>query len=208
MLGRQIAKGGHNEEEALRRPGSAAGAHRVRGDTRCGTGSTALVQKNALLGPAPVTVTTKGNFTLTVPLTVIKCKVTDAEEIWNPAGGGAGQDLVTAFTLSGCKAKGSSAACPKGAVEVLANGLPWPSELIPGTPIRDEIQKVRLVVRCLAGTAPDEFEGTLTPEVGNGALIFGGPKGGTLLDPLLNPMTVAGKDTLTAPPGKITSKDP
>jgi hypothetical protein len=165
-------------------------------------------KQNKLIGSSPVTVTTKGNLTLAAPSLLIKCKVTDAEEIWNPASGGPGQDLVTAFTLSGCKNKMSSSACPKGAIEVLAAGLPWPSELVAGTPIRDEILKVRLVVRCLAGTAPDEFEGTLTPAVGNGSLTFGGPGGGTLLDPLLNPMTVTGKDMLTAPPGKITAKDP
>ncbi len=165
-------------------------------------------KQNKLIGSAPVTVATSGNLTLTSPGSVIKCKVNDSEEIWNPASGGPGQDLVTAFTLSKCKNKTSSAACPKGPIEVLSAGLPWPSELIAGTPIRDEIKKVRLVVRCLAGTVPDEFEGALTPEVGNGMLVFGGPGGGTLFDALLNPMTVAGKDKLTAPPGKITAKDP
>ena len=74
--------------------------------------------------------------------------------------------------------------------------------------IRDEIEKVRLVVKCNAASAGDEFEGTLTPEVGNGVLIFGGPGGGTLFDGSLNPMTVSGKDKLKAPPGKITAKDP
>ncbi len=165
-------------------------------------------KKGVPIGSAPVPVATSGAFTLNALSTTIKCKVKDAEEIWNPASGGPGEDLLTAMTLSGCKAKPASSACPKGAVEVFANGLPWPSHLIPGPPIRDEIQKVRLLVRCIPGTVGDEFEGSLTPEVGNGSLLFGGPMGGTLLDPSLNPMTVTGKDKLTAPPGKVTAKDP
>jgi hypothetical protein len=167
-------------------------------------------KKNKAITPVPVTVVTSGNLTLSALGMTIKCKVNDAEEIWNPSSGGPGEDLVTSFTLSGCKSKPSTAACPKKAVvEVLANGLPWPSHLVSLPPIiRDEIQKVRLVLRCLSGTVPDEFEGTLTPEVGNGLLVFGGPGGGTLLDGASNPMTVSGKDKLTAAPGKITAEDP
>ncbi|HEX3910856.1 MAG TPA: hypothetical protein VHW67_09165 [Solirubrobacteraceae bacterium] len=67
---------------------------------------------------------------------------------------------------------------------------------------------MKIDVGCLAGTVPDEWGGVLTPEVGNGMLVFGGPGGGTLSDPSSNTMTVSGKDKLTAPPGKITSKDP
>ena len=169
-------------------------------------------KKNVLVGASPVTVATSGSLTFSALGTNIKCKVSDTEEIWNPAGGGAGQDLVTTFTLSGCKIKEASPICPKGAAEVTANGLGWPSHLVttppPGSVIRDEIEKVRLVVKCNAASAGDEFEGTLTPEVGNGVLIFGGPGGGTLFDGSLNPMTVSGKDKLKAPPGKITAKDP
>jgi hypothetical protein len=168
-------------------------------------------KKNVLVGSAPVTTKTGGALTLSALGTTIKCKLADTEEIWNPASGGPGEDLVTTFVLSGCKVKTSSAACAKGEVEVLANGLPWPSVLVsifPGPVIRDEILKVRLLVRCNSGTVPDEFEGTLTPEVGVGTLIFGGPGGGTLFDSFSNPMTVAGSDKIAAPPGKITAKDP
>jgi hypothetical protein len=165
-------------------------------------------KKGVLVGSVPITVATSGALTLSALSTVIVCKVNDSEKIWNPAGGGAGEDLVTAFTLSKCKVKAGSSACPKGPAEVLSNGLGWPSHLIPGTPIRDEIQKIRLIVRCIPGTVGDEFEGSLTPEVGNGKLIFGGPGGGMLLDSFSNPMTIAGTDNLIAPPGKITAKDP
>jgi len=172
-------------------------------------------KKNVLLGAAPVTVaTSSSSIVLNALGATIKCKLSDAEEIWNPASGGAGEDRVTTFTLSGCKVKVASAACPTGPISVKAEVLPWRSLLVSTTPpsgvIRDEIMKVRLLVGCMssAGTVGDEFEGTLTPEVGKGDLIFGGPGGGTLLDPSLNPLTVTGKDNLKAPPGKITANDP
>jgi hypothetical protein len=165
-------------------------------------------KKGVLLGISPTTVATSGAITFTTPGAVVKCKLSDGEEIWNPAGGAAGQDLVTSFTLFKCKSTVSSSACPKGPAEVLPNGLPWPSHLIPGTPIRDEIQKMRFIIRCIPGTPGDEFEGSLTPQVGNGTLIFGGPGGGTLFDSFSNPLTLSGADSLKAPPGKITATDP
>lgn len=167
-------------------------------------------KKNVLVGSAPVPVATTGALTLEALGTKVKCKVKDTEEIWNPASGGPGEDLMTGFTLTGCKSMPGSSACPKGPVEVLANGLPWLSKLVsilPGPVIRDEILKVRLLLRCIPGTPGDEFEGTLSPEVGVGVLNFG-PGSGTLTDASLNPMTVSGKDKMTAPPGKVTAKDP
>jgi hypothetical protein len=169
-------------------------------------------KKGVLVGSVPVPVKTAGALTLNALGTTVKCKVTDSEEIWNPASGGPGQDLVTAFATSKCKTTAVSPVCPKGPAEVIANGLPWPSHLFttppPGSVIRDEIEKIRLLFRCIPGTPGDEFEGSLTPEVGNGVLIFGGPGGGQLLDGSSNPMTVTGSDKLIAPPGKITAKDP
>lgn len=165
-------------------------------------------KKNVLVGTAPVTVATKGTLILSALSTTIKCKVSDTEEIWNPASGGAGEDLMTAFTLTGCKTTGSSA-CPKKAAEVIANGLPWPSRLVVAGSgaIVDEIMKMRLLVRCIPGTVGDEFEGTLSPEVGNGLLVFG-PGSGALTDASLNPLTISGNDKLVAPPGKVTAKEP
>jgi hypothetical protein len=169
-------------------------------------------KKNVLVGSAPVSVATGGALTFEALGNTIKCKVKDTEEIWNPASGGPGQDLVTAFTATGCKNKSTTPVCPKGPVELLAIGLPWLSHLFttppPGSVIRDEIEKIRLQLRCIPGAVGDEFEGSLTPEVGNGKLIFGGPGGGQLLDSSSNPMTVTGIDKLIAPPGKVTAKDP
>lgn len=160
------------------------------------------------------TATTKGTLTLNALGATIKCKVSDTEEIWNPTSGGAGEDLMTSFVLTGCKNKIASAACPKGPLTVKAEGLPWRSLLVytppPSNVIRDEIYKVRLLVGCAgsAGTVGDEFEGTLTPEVGNGFLNFGGPGGGTLYDGGLNPLTVTGVDNIIAPKGTVTAKEP
>jgi hypothetical protein len=171
-------------------------------------------KKGILMGPAHVTVASSGALTLNALSATIVCKMADGEEIWNPTGGGAGEDLMTGFVLSGCKNKVASAACPKGALEVKAEGLGWPSRLIstppPGSVIRDEIFKIRLNVGCAgtSGVVGDVFEGSLSPEVGSNRLNFGGPGGGTLTDSLANPLTVTGKDALKAAPGKITAQDP
>jgi hypothetical protein len=167
-------------------------------------------KKNVQLTAAHTTVATGGSLTFTSVLATVKCKVSDAEEIWNPVGGGPGEDLVTGFTTSGCKIKVGSSACPKvgSTPTIVANGLNWPSFLVNTPPIRDEIVKIRLKFGCSAGAVPDEFEGTLTPAVGNGKLVFGGPGGGALHDALLNTMEVSGNDTMVALPGKVTAKDP
>ena len=154
-----------------------------------------------------VTVPTAGSLTFSSPSEVVKCVVTDSEEIWNPVGGGAGEDWMRAFTATKCKVKTSTAACPKkgSTPEVLANGLPWPSFLIPGTPIRDEFLKVRIQVRCNAGAVGQEFEGSLSPAVEKNKLIFGGPGSGVLENPAKEKLEVSGKDTLA---GKFTANDP
>jgi hypothetical protein len=169
-------------------------------------------KKNVLVGPGHVTVTSKGTLTLNALSATIVCKTTDAEEIWNPIGGGPGEDLVNGFTLT-CKNKVASAACPKGAISVIAEGFGWPSRLVSSTTppivITDEIFKIRLNVGCAgtSGTIGDVFEGSLAPEVGSNALIFG-PGSGSLKDLGGNPLTVSGKDALKAAPGKITATDP
>ena len=168
-------------------------------------------KQSKLLGAAPTTITTKGKIVLTSTSTVFKCKITDGEEIFNPVGGGAGQDLITSITFTACKAKplSSASGCFTGTATVVPTGLPWASELLAGTPIRDEI-RLKILISCSAGTVPEEIGGALTPEVGNGVLIFGGAGGGTLTDPFSNPVLVTGKDKLLGPPGKgkITSQDP
>jgi hypothetical protein len=171
-------------------------------------------KKNVLVGSAHVTTTTAGALTIEALGAQIKCKVKDTEEIWNPAAGGPGEDLMTGFVLLKCKNTVASPGCPIGPLPVTAENLPWRTLLVsvsaPPGAIRDDIFGVRLNVGCTnaAGTIGDVFEGTLSPEVGNGDLLFGGPGGGTLFDLSLNPLTVTGKDNFKAPPGKVTAKDP
>ena len=94
-------------------------------------------------------VATKGKLTLHGhggELEVV-CKVKDQETIENPAGGGAGLDTMTSFTLSGCKAT-REAVCPRGEkLEVHANA-PWQTKLLAGPPIRDEIVGMQLTLVC------------------------------------------------------------
>ena len=162
---------------------------------------------------SPVVTTTIGTLTLKALGAEIKCKVNDKEEIWNPSTGGAGEDLMLGFALIGCKNKIATPACPKGPISVLAEGLPWRTLLVttppPGSVIRDLIFGVKLNVGCAnsAGTVGDVFEGTLSPEVVPGALVFG-PGSGTLFDGGGNPLTITGIDKILAPPGKIEAKDP
>jgi alpha-tubulin suppressor-like RCC1 family protein len=155
-------------------------------------------------GAAHVNVATKGTLTLHALGAEIKCKIADDEQIWNPSGSGAGEDEVTAFTLSGCKSH--PLLCPvHQKVEVISKGLPWPSHLIAGTPVRDEIEKIKLEVRCSGSGFLDEYGGALTPEVGAGVLTFASGSG-ELEDIGHKKATVTGADKLTAPPGKVTAK--
>ena len=170
-------------------------------------------KKGVPVGPGPVATTTVGSVVFKVLGAEIKCKVNDKEEIWNPTSGGAGEDLMTGFALIKCKNKVASPACPKGPITVTAENTPWPTRLVstppPGSVIRDVINGVRLTVGCAgsSGTVGDVFEGTWSPEVGIGALIFG-PGSGTLFDSASNPLETTGVDTIKAPPGKIEAKDP
>jgi alpha-tubulin suppressor-like RCC1 family protein len=151
-------------------------------------------------GAANQVVTTSGTLTLHTIAGPIECKVKDTEEIWNPLSGN-GQDLVTTFTLGTCK----SGLCPKPQkTEVNALGLNWPSHLIPGPPVRDQIEKVELEIRCSGSGLLDKYKGTLTPEVGNGVLAFGAGSG-ELEDSGTHKANITGSDKLTATPGKITA---
>ncbi len=168
-------------------------------------------KKGVLIGSAPVPAATKGVLVLEALGTKVQCKVKDTDEIWNPASGGPGQDLMTAFQLVKCKSSPGSSACPPGTVQVIAHNLPWASVLVtePGPPqvIRDRISNIHLELRCIPGAVGDEFEGTLAPEVVGNVLVFN-PTAGTLFDASLNPMIVTGKDQIKAPPGKVAAKDP
>ena len=151
-----------------------------------------------------VPITTEGTLGFGVTLAsgkklATKCKVEDRELIENPIGGGPGIDTMTAFVISGCTGK---AACSTGAlIAFQAAGLPWASELIAGTPIRDEIKGVQIQEQC-NGLVLSTYEGTLTPEVKNyGGLGFG-TGSGVLEDAFKNKLELKGTDKLLGPPPK------
>ncbi len=154
-----------------------------------------------------VPVATSGKITLEVraatgaPVTAIKCKVKDQDNLQNGPRGGT--DEMTQFTLSGCKGKPSP--CPAGTTtEVVALGLPWSTVLSPGPPVRDQIFGTMLQVRCSNGVVIGLYEGTLQPEVGASVLIFGSGSG--LLSEAKSGQIaeVLGSDKLKGPKGDKT----
>ena len=92
--------------------------------------------------------------------------VTDEGFIWNPAGGGAGEDEITSFVTA--KNVGNICAA-KEVTEVVATNLPWKTVLLTGPPIRDEVKGVEVDILC-NGTPVAVYEGTLTPKFVNSAV--------------------------------------
>jgi hypothetical protein len=95
----------------------------------------------------------------------ITCEVKDSGAIWNPAGGGAGEDEITVFTNENCVSS-EPAVCSTPTIKPL--GLPWKTLLLTVTPIRDEIKGVKVEVLC-SGSSAGVFEGNLTPKIVNGS---------------------------------------
>ncbi len=144
-------------------------------------------------------VKTKGTLSFRYAETTITCKLKDAETIVNPVGGGNGTDEMTAFTLSGCKAKPSP--CPKSTkLEVVAAGLPWKTELTLGPPIEDKILGMIIAIKC-SGTVIHEFGGSLGTGVGNSTLEF---STGALSEPAGLQLFVSGSDAMTGPKGDLS----
>jgi len=160
------------------------------------------------------TVKTSGTLTLHLPAskTEITCKVTDSDRIKNPVGGGAGEDELKTFTLTGCKA--TLALCKKGeTLEVHAGKLPWATKLLLGPPIKDEIVGMEIKIECknkLTGkTVIDTYTGSLAPTIGNSVAEFG-EGSGELEDAAKAKASVSGLDALKGPKGDevITAKTP
>ncbi len=152
-------------------------------------------------------VATSGKITIEVraptgaPITAIKCKVRDEDNIQNGPRGGT--DEMTQFTPSGCKGKPSP--CPAGTTtEVTALGLPWSTVLSPGPPIHDQIFGSSLEVRCSNGVVIGTYEGTLQPEVGASVLIFGAGSGLLTESKSGEIAEVLGSDKLKGPKGDKT----
>jgi len=150
-----------------------------------------------------VPVETSGALIFQVEKKAVKCILKDFETIENDPNL-TGLDLISRFSLTGCASK--VPLCPTGAqAEVIAEGLPWKSRLLPGPPIRDEIAGMMFRVVC-GGAVIDVYHGTLFPEVGKSVLKFGAGSG-VLINSKGNPVKVTGSDKLKGPKGdeKITA---
>lgn len=120
-------------------------------------------------------VTTFGKLTLEASTgATVTCFVSDRGKIWNVALTTNGLDEITAFENYEC----TSNFCETG-LSVTAEGLPWPTELLAGPPVKVRIgtaaKPVKIRLKC---TTPTEvnllFEGTLEPEWVNGTQTNGG----------------------------------
>ena len=134
----------------------------------------------------------------------IDCKYKEAGNIWNPAGGGAGEDEITEFVSSECTS--NSPECPEP--EYVALGLPWKSQLLVDTPIRDEILGWTWELRCGKQKA-NTYTGNLRPEVGSSVFVFD-VVSGALEDPDGDHLGITGTINIEGPAGAvgITAKAP
>ncbi len=118
------------------------------------------------IGSKKVQTISWGKVTFNSPAGPVTCKKSDAGNIWNPEGGGAGLDETVLFNLYECQA----GECPKG-VTVSASGLPWPSELEEAPAgsgvIRDKTTGMSLAIEC-ESRATWHYTGELAPKVVNG----------------------------------------
>jgi hypothetical protein len=164
-----------------------------RGCTSTGTGGFSKI----LVGASPGTaITTEAVLTMKIGASpALECNVTDEGHIWNPGGGGAGEDSVTAFNLA-CGGGG----CSKPELKALS--LPWKSVLQAGPPITNLISGIEIEVKC-SGVFVEDVFGHLAPEVVNGVpTVMKFTTGtGDLTDARKDVITVQGEDAIEGPPG-------
>jgi hypothetical protein len=103
----------------------------------------------------------------------INCFVDDHGKIWNTILEKPGLDEVQVFENYEC----TSNFCETG-LAATSEGLPWPTELVAGPPIRDKIgsaaKPVKIRLTCTKPATNLLFEGTLEPEFVNGTQANGG----------------------------------
>jgi len=91
----------------------------------------------------------------------IKCKVLDGGNIWNTVAAAAGMDEILAFTNYECTISPLTA-CEEG-LELNASKFKWPSKLVAGTPIKDEITGITITFKCTKPATNLTFTGSLKP---------------------------------------------
>jgi len=135
----------------------------------------------------------------------VKCFVDDHGKVWNTLLAEPGFDEVQFFENYECES--STSPCTSGWV-LTSEGLPWPTELLAGPPIRDKIgtaaTPVKIKVVCTSLAVNEVFHGELTPKYVNGTQANGGTSfvefdtpGSGHLEPTVvatGPATVTGKD--------------
>lgn len=113
-------------------------------------------------------VITFGTLKLTFGGLTFTCKVSDAGNIWNPVGEGTGKDEITQFANYECTEPADK--CLEPAIEAVPASLPWPTELVAGTPIKDKIgtvaKPIEITVLC-SKAAVALFKGQLEPNMVN-----------------------------------------
>jgi hypothetical protein len=120
---------------------------------------------------SPVSVDVHGSARIKIGGMAVKCRAAGRMTVKNPANGGPGAGSVSAFALTACASK--TAVCPPSEMlEVATEKLPWPTRLVPGTPIRDELIGAGFALQC-SGKLEERLRGMLLPEVGTSMLRFG-----------------------------------
>jgi hypothetical protein len=127
-------------------------------------------------GTVKVRVKTFGVLTLTnATAGKIKCFVDDHGKIWNFSAATNGRDEVQVFENYECESVGATC---KAGLAVTSEGLPWPTELVTGPPIRLKIGTaavpIKIRVKCTEPALNVVFEGELTPLWVNGTQANGG----------------------------------
>jgi hypothetical protein len=127
-------------------------------------------------GATKVRVKTFGVLTLTnATAGKIRCFVDDHGKIWNFSAVTTGKAEVQVFENYECESVGATC---KAGLAVTSEGLPWPSELVTGPPIRVKIGTaaipIKIRVKCTNPVLNVVFEGELTPLWVNGTQANGG----------------------------------
>lgn len=153
---------------------------------------------------AKVAVATHGTLTLAnAKIGTLTCTVKDKGNIWNASSSEPGKDEITEFVNHPC----SSEQCPVEP-EVIAEGLPWPTELAAGPRIKIAGIKVRVICDSLVNVV---FSGSLSVKFINNEPSYAefDSESGTLENSELGTATVTGKDYIEGPEGDvITVKSP
>lgn len=120
-------------------------------------------------------VTTFGKLTLEASTgAIVTCFVADRGKVWNTILENPGLDEITFFENYEC----TNNFCT-GGFSITAEGLPWPTELIAGAPIKDKLgtvaKPVKIHLQCSTPMVVNlVFEGVLEPEWVNGTQVNGG----------------------------------